>query len=251
MFGFEGVIEFPAPGDLVMAMHRRHGERFVVHVNVTAQTYRLNPHEREQPLAGLPDRVGLTAKPVIALPAVPVLRPGAREQVWNAFVGFIGLIFVAGGVWMAFTGKTAKDRFVGILGILLFGAAALVSIRDLGRMGAASRNPAANNRYAGIRPRWRVMPYVPLMIVGVELLWIVFVIAVFIFMVGDSRYESTPAKSRLMSAVMGLPAVGGVMLGIVGIIFRWAATKAEWICLILGGVICALFAVGFVWGSFH
>jgi hypothetical protein len=95
------------------------------------------------------------------------------------------------------------------------------------------------------------MPYLPLMIAGVELLWIVFVIAVFIFMVGDSRYESTPAKSQLISAVVGLPAIAGVMLGIVGIIFRWAATRAQWIWLILGGAICALFAAGFVWGAFH
>ncbi|HEX4795039.1 MAG TPA: hypothetical protein VH370_14695 [Humisphaera sp.] len=251
MYGFDGSIEFPAPGLLTMMMHGRCGERFELRVNVATRTYRLDPDEPEQPLASLPDRLGLTAKHVIAMPAITVAPPGARQQIWNAFIAFIGLIFVAGGAWVSFAGKTAKDRLAGIVGVFLFGAAAFYAIRDLGRQGSAGRRQRLAGLQSGTRQRWRVAPYLPLMVVGLELLWIVFVFAMFIFMVGDSKYQSKPQQGRLMSAVLGLPAVAGVMLGVVAIVFRWAVTTVEWICLILGCVVCGLFAAGFVWGAFH
>jgi hypothetical protein len=74
---------------------------------------------------------------------------------------------------------------------------------------------------------------------------------VFIFMVGDQPFTSTQAKEQMADVIAGIPIAVGLLLGIAGISFRWARRPVEWICLVLGTVICAALVTGCIWGAFH
>jgi hypothetical protein len=97
-------------------------------------------------------------------------------------------------------------------------------------------------------PRLRLVPYLPLLAIGVQIAWIVLLFLGLIFSVGDTPFTNTPAKDRLFDLLASWPSVLGLIIGVVTALTRWPAKNVPGICLALGTLICALFMAGFVRG---
>ena len=109
-------------------------------------------------------------------------------------------------------------------------------------------------RACGARQRattwWtRLAPYLPLAASIAEIPWLVFCVMMLLFMVGDTRYTSTPEKERLFGAIVALPSALGLLCAIVIFFAGLVRTVAQRICFTLGCLLCAgvLYAMAAGW----
>jgi hypothetical protein len=121
-------VTFPAPGVVELSMaDRRKGELRRVRIDLATRSFRFEPTGAPEPLAALHERLGWNdpPKPYVSprMPPTPLAR-------FLALIGaLVALVFVAGGLWMALTAATTKDRWTGALGAVLFGACAYSSLK--------------------------------------------------------------------------------------------------------------------------
>jgi hypothetical protein len=94
----------------------------------------------------------------------------------------------------------------------------------------------------------KLAPYGPLVAVGVEFVWLFGLFLVAWGIEGDSSPENR-ALERAIVLVGVIPAAVGLFLGVVCIKQRWVHRTVQWICLIVGSVICAVFVGSLVWGA--
>lgn len=95
----------------------------------------------------------------------------------------------------------------------------------------------------------RLAPYTPIAAAGVEIPWMIVVgIAMFVT-VGDApQPASGPGLNTSLWSLIGvIPAALGVVAAIAGAFLRWPQSRAQWIWLAIGGVICV--AMTLQWGS--
>jgi hypothetical protein len=106
------------PGEVVLAFADGWNRPWQVLIDLEARTYRLHPHDEPEPLAGLPERISRRVE-AAAVPPAP-RRPGARVLAALNIAGCA--VFVAGGAWMALMAGTTKERWIGVFGVVFFGA---------------------------------------------------------------------------------------------------------------------------------
>ena len=94
----------------------------------------------------------------------------------------------------------------------------------------------------------RLACFFPLIALGLEIAWCVFLFVALIFTVGDTPYTNTEAKSRLFDLIASFPVVAGLIVGLIALTPRWPARPLEWGCLFAGTVICAVWTLGFIYG---
>jgi hypothetical protein len=134
LHGTHGLIEFPAPGIVHIPLQSRYGPKHQLRLDLVNGTFALDNSPQQEKLETLFARLQ-AQQPMAAAPAPSLISPASRAAQWllDSVMVMIGLIFVAGGLWMSLTGHTLKDRLVGILGVLFFGACAVVAARGLFR----------------------------------------------------------------------------------------------------------------------
>jgi hypothetical protein len=240
LHGVSGEIQFPQNGVVELPLLSRYGPKHQLRVNVSAGTFVLDV-EAEQPLELLQARLDLDSPP--QLPYARTKRSNRQQKFNDAALAVGCFLFVVGGIWMACAGKTTKDRWIGFMSTMFFGAGLISPIVQLYRSSKTSgeQRPAIA----------RFAVYAPLAAVLAEIVWIVMLFAGFIFMVGDKPFTATAAQEQIFQIVAALPAMAGLAVGIVAIASRSARRRAEWVCLILGSAGCALFVGGLLWGLFH
>ena len=84
----------------------------------------------------------------------------------------------------------------------------------------------------------RIGPYIPLAAALAVIPWTLILTMGLLFMVGDTPYESTPAKERVFAALAVLPAAVGLLGGVAAVVGRWARRGVEWVGLGLGCLVC-------------
>lgn len=96
------------------------------------KTFRLHPHDYDEPLGGLGERLRREYAP----PPLPPGRagagrpPSARVTAGRLFTLLGSVAFAAAGAWMALSGS-GRDRWWGIFGALFFGVGAVVALLEL------------------------------------------------------------------------------------------------------------------------
>ena len=119
---------FPAHGVVELPLTDRSGQWRQVRIDAMARGFRLLPGEVDEPLALLSKRLGLDE------PAAHYTPPPAVVSAAQTFVmlltSFGCLVFVLGGLWMMWSGHTAKDRWTGLAGVVFFGACMWVSLSE-------------------------------------------------------------------------------------------------------------------------
>ena len=130
LYSFSQNVEFPEPGMAVIALEGRYGERHQLRVNVRRETFLLDADQAEQLLAALPQRlVDEHPRPVLSYSSIkPKRRP---PWLLDAISAVIAPVFVAGGLFMCINGPAIRDRLIGLLGVVFFGAVAAASIQSL------------------------------------------------------------------------------------------------------------------------
>ena len=112
-------VRFGEPGIVVLGLDNHRGVRCRVRVDVRARTFRVDGGDASEPLDRLLDRLGWNDPPLYVSPPAATTAAG-RAMGWVAVVACA--VFVAGGLWMAVFGATAKDRWTGLAGVVFFGA---------------------------------------------------------------------------------------------------------------------------------
>jgi hypothetical protein len=228
----DGAIQFPGPGLVVLGLRSRYGQRAQLRVNVAAGTFVLHPTEEKQPLELLADSLGYTASPHPPR-RTDAGRVGRRQQIGNVAAALGGLLFVPAAIWMSFFAETAKDRLVGVVGGVFFGACAIYPMVELHR-------------------QWpEVAPYVPLAAIVAEIPWIILLFLGLLFIVGDMPFTATAPRANVFLVAAAMPAIAGLVWGIVGMAVRRARRGIERVCLVLGCLGCAAIVGGVLWGLQH
>src|ERR1700722_11442002 len=132
LFSVEGLIEFPHPGQVVLPLKSRYGPRHVLRVNVPHSNFRLDGDQADQPLHTLVSRMGYDT-PRQQNRYVRPKTTSRRQVLGDVAIVLFGMIMVPGGIWMAFSATKLEDRLAGAAGVVLFGAGAVVSYRNLRR----------------------------------------------------------------------------------------------------------------------
>ena len=123
--------QFPSHGVVVLPLADRAGVWQPVRIDAMARSFRLLPAELDEPLALLPERLGLT-DPAPRYSPPPQLANAARQLVMLTMA--LGcLAFVVGGAWLMAAGPSWKDRGNGLLGVLFFGGCLVVSLLEFRR----------------------------------------------------------------------------------------------------------------------
>ena len=94
----------------------------------------------------------------------------------------------------------------------------------------------------------RIACFLPLLALGLEIAWCLFLFMALIFAVGDTPFTNTEAKSRLFDLIASFPVVAGLGVGVVALAQKWPTRPLEWICLLIGTALCALCTLGFIYG---
>ncbi|MDB5827242.1 MAG: hypothetical protein JWQ73_1462 [Variovorax sp.] len=120
--------QFPAAGIVVLPLADRAGTWRTVRIDAIARSFRLLPANVDEPLACLPERLGLT-DPAPRYSPPPQVASAARRLVMVIMT--LGcLVFVLGGIWLMAAGPNWKDRGNGLLGVLFFGGCLIVSLLE-------------------------------------------------------------------------------------------------------------------------
>ena len=167
-------------------------------------------------------------------PPAPLWRVVLRD----GLSAILGPLMAIGGLWLAISGTTMKDRLAGVVGVLLFGFAGYQGIVGIAR--ARTNGPQVLGPDGLPRPSFwgRLAPYLPLLAMVGTGPWAVLVIVGFIFVVGDSRFESTPEKERLFQFVIALPAIVGLIGGVIILLMGMVRTGTQRVCFALGSAGC-------------
>lgn len=96
------------------------------------ETFRLHPHDYDEPLGGLGERLRreYAPEPLPAGRAGAGRLPSARVTAGRLFTLLGSLAFAAAGVWMALSGA-GRDRWAGLFGALFFGACAAAALLEM------------------------------------------------------------------------------------------------------------------------
>jgi hypothetical protein len=113
------LFRFPRLGAVDISLTDRAGQRRYFEVDGASRTFRMHPSEVREPLAQLPARLGQVA-PRQALAPSPA--SAAANRLVNLACAFGSLLFVVGGAWITFVADTTKDRWMGVLSVVFFGA---------------------------------------------------------------------------------------------------------------------------------
>lgn len=126
-----GEPDFRSGGSLRLTLGYE-GQQVPAILDYERKTFRLHPHDHDEPLSGLGERLRREYAP----PPLPPGRagaargPSARVTAGRVFMLLGSLAFVAAGVWMALSGS-GRDRWAGLFGALFFGACAVVALLEL------------------------------------------------------------------------------------------------------------------------
>jgi hypothetical protein len=129
-------VEF-GPGESVALVVRYGTHHVPLRVDFRGRTFQLDPEGPAEPFDALTDRL----RKRFPSPAASGIRtpPTARQLV----VGFLefggGLLLCVACAWMLLGAQDSKARWIGGLGVLLFGSGAVFSLADLVRMIRARR----------------------------------------------------------------------------------------------------------------
>jgi len=242
LHGVTGEIGFPLPGEVILDLLGRYGDRRRVRVDVARRRFHLDgdPELAGHPLQLLSSRLTPPA-PSAQARAPPV---GRRQSAFELMMGLLGAPFALGGLWLSLSGKSASDRLAGIGGILLGGFAIATAAAEFRRRRAALPTTSAPK---AVLLTSHLAAYVPLIAIGVELAWLAVLLLGFLFVVGDAPYTHTPgaASVRFWDLIAALPALAGLLFGVACILRGRARSPAEWSCLILGSAGCGLFVLIF------
>jgi hypothetical protein len=89
--------------------------------------------------------------------------------------------------------------------------------------------------------------YAPIAAAVLEIPWLI-VIAVAMFVsVGDAPRHDHGLDTELWSKIGVIPSGIGLVAAIAGAFLRWPQSRAQWIWLVVGGIVCA--AMTLQWGS--
>jgi hypothetical protein len=142
--GLGAALRFPGGESVIFeGLVDRSGERQRILVDCDAFTFGFHPNERPQPLDELDPWLGNRPwGPMAPLPATSTMPPWRRAAcaMGEAIMLAGGLVLAAGGAWMALAAQAPKDRLIGALGFLFFGACVALSLRDL--VGGRATPPA-------------------------------------------------------------------------------------------------------------
>ena len=120
-YGGSSGFAFPAPGLLEFEVTDRLSRRHRVRLDAPNHRYALLPDGATEPLAMLPERLGMVTS--IRLYEPPGRRPLVR-RIGTLLAAAGSLVLTAGGVWMAIEAPTTKERIIGAVGALFFAACA-------------------------------------------------------------------------------------------------------------------------------
>lgn len=112
-------LRFDQPGAVSIRLDDHLGVRRDVRVDIASRSFRLDTSGAAEPLDRLLDRLGWNDPPVPFMPTVAI-GPPSRLLAWLGLLACA--VFVAGGLWMAVTATTPKDRWAGLAGAVFFGA---------------------------------------------------------------------------------------------------------------------------------
>jgi hypothetical protein len=121
-----GAIRFPRPGIVAVSMKDASGQWREVRLNAFSGGFRFEGGEVDEPIARLDECLGWRRPPAVPVSPSPLRAFTAR--IGNALNAIGTLLFTAAGLWMAWAGKTSKDRWIGVLCALFFGACASVPL---------------------------------------------------------------------------------------------------------------------------
>ena len=122
---------FPAHGVVVLPVTDRSGQWRQVRIDAVARGFRLLPGEVDEPLALLSKRLGLDEPAAHYTPPPAVVS--AAQTLLMLLTTFGCLVFVLGGLWMMWSGHTAKDRWTGLAGVVFFGACLWSALSEMRR----------------------------------------------------------------------------------------------------------------------
>ena len=122
---------FPAYGVVELPLTDRSGQWRQVRIDVVGRGFRLLPGEVDEPLALLSKRLGLDEPPAHYRPPPAVVS--AAQTFVMLLTSFGCLVFVLGGLWMMWSGQTAKDRWTGLAGVVFFGACLWSALSEMRR----------------------------------------------------------------------------------------------------------------------
>jgi hypothetical protein len=142
-----------------------------------------------------------------------------------------GSVFAAGGVWLMFHGPGIRDRMAGAGGLVLFGGSAVLGVSGLRPAGPAAQSP----------PMLRMLAYMPLSMGLLQGPWIIICVIGLMFIVGDKPMSNPQIAKRLFSTALCVPGAIGLMAAAVWLSVRAVRTRLQWICFIIGSLLCALF----------
>jgi len=95
----------------------------------------------------------------------------------------------------------------------------------------------------------RLAPYAPIAAAVLEIPWLLVVAIAMYVSVGDAPRpdHSTGLDTELWSKIGVIPAAIGAVAALAGGVLRWPQSRAQWIWLVIGGIVCA--AMTLQWGS--
>jgi len=244
-FGTTGLIRFPRPGVVILPLRGCYtGELHQVTVNVAAGTFTLDGDDEsiEHPLEFL--KAQLNPEPSSKRSLSRLNRPRRRSQIFEIVIGFLSVPFFPAGLWMSLTAKAPMDRLAGVIGVVLAVVGISNAIIELRRTREIRNHALRAAPRDSPKPHWsRFTPYLPLVAIVVEIPWLVVLLMGFLFVVGDAPYTHTPnaASTHLWDVVAALPAMVGLVFGIVCVLRARPSQILEWMSLIIGCAGCALF----------
>ena len=114
---------FPQPGMAVIELTDRLSQRCRIEIDAAARTVRTLPKAEGASLVRPPEQMGYGSA---ASPLRLVLG-----RLLDGFLALAGVLLTVGSVWMALAGQMARDRWIGLLGAVFFGACGASALRDL------------------------------------------------------------------------------------------------------------------------
>jgi hypothetical protein len=175
-------------------------------------------------------------------------KPRVADVLRNLAAATVGLAMSAGGVWLAATGRTGQDRLAGVAGAVLFGIAGVHGISGLTQSRALHLQQHATGGATAISRWGSFAPYIPLAAILATVPWMILSVLLLLFLVGDKPFRSTPAITHLFQAFISVPALLGLLAGVVVLCAGMVRTRTQGVCFVLGCVTCTLFLIAVVSG---
>ncbi len=113
-------LKFASPGVVVLPLTGRYGAKHLIWLHVVNETFASLPDGPEKPLPEILALLQLTV-PKAQLWYARTEKRAPFRRVYRVLEIVGCLIFVLGGIFMAFTAQATKDRWIGAAGALFFG----------------------------------------------------------------------------------------------------------------------------------